>query len=274
MNLICSHEGHDWSPTGVYVNGALWAPCKRKGCEAGVRPGVCTEEHMFPSSVHGVPLDIEDDPQGGVAKIVMRELNDNQAINNLGLGPGSMAIDIGAHVGIVSIFLAIRYPGVIVYAYEPIQANFERLNRNLKANGVWGDDYDTITGVYANPIAVTGDGRNLPLFANLSDNSGGSSAFGGFSGSKEDVFSTTLEEIFELGEIDRCNLLKIDAEGAEYEILEAGEAYLDRVDWLMGEFHTNARLGAMGKDMNTLYQMCARHIPTDHIVVTPCRMGD
>ncbi len=61
---------------------------------------------------------VEDDPQGGVAKIIMRELGLNRQINALGLGPGSVAIDIGAHVGIVSIWLAKRYPGIKFVKYE------------------------------------------------------------------------------------------------------------------------------------------------------------
>ncbi len=36
-----------------------------------------------------------------------------------------------------------------------------------------------------------------------------------------DVLCTTIEEIFQENAVDRCDLLKLDCEGAEYEILEA-----------------------------------------------------
>jgi len=110
----------------------------------------------------------------------------------------------------------------------------------------------------------------------LTSNSGGTSIYGGGWNAEQtvEVQSITLERIFKWNDIDRCALLKIDCEGAEYEILEAGEQYLDRIDWLMGEFHINTFLESQGKSIQALADMCARHIPQGHMVLQACRMGD
>jgi len=277
MNPICHEHGHDWSPTGLWVDGILRAPCRRKGCEAerSIREEV--RETGFPSVVHGIPLDIEDDPQGGVAKIIMRELSLNQQINYLGLKPGDVVIDIGAHVGVVSIWLAKRYPGIKIHAYEPVETNWgcmidNMLHNNLVSEGSKPDDW----AIRPHNIAVTGDGRTVKLPIDLSSNSGGTSIYGGGWNAEQtvEVQSITLERIFKWNDIDRCALLKIDCEGAEYEILEAGEQYLDRIDWLMGEFHINTFLESQGKSIQALADMCARHIPQGHMVLQACRMGD
>ena len=232
MNPICKEYGHDWSPTGLYVNGILCAPCRRKGCEAERSVRETISETGFPSSVHGIPLDIDDDPQGGVAKIIMRELGLNAQINALDLGPGSVVIDIGAHVGIWSIWLAKRYPGITVHAYEPIYQNVERLRRNIEANEV--------REVYAHALAVTGDGRQVSLPVDLSSNSGGTSIYGGGWNAEKTIEtpSVTLKTVFGLAGffgkgqyLDRISLLKLDCEGAEYDVFtQVDSDTLGRVD--------------------------------------------
>ena len=50
--------------------------------------------------------------------------------------------------------------------------------------------------------------------------------------------STTLEQIYSDGEIEQCDLLKIDCEGAEYEILfGASSELLDRTRRMALEYH-------------------------------------
>ncbi len=263
MNSLCEASGHDWAPTAVYIAGILRIPCRRSGCTAGLRRQEpwALEPNGFPAAVNGIPLDIEDDPLGGVTKVVMREAAAVYELDDLPLVPGDVVIDIGAHVGIISIYLAKRYPGIRVYAFEPALANWKRLIRNIAANQA--------TGVTPYNWAVTGDGRLVKMMGNPEINSGGMSLVSGI-GAGPIISSVTLASIFSNLEINHCALLKIDCEGSEYEILTAGEALLDRVDYLRAEFHQ--RQGET--KVQELAALCARHIKPENTKITMQLMGE
>lgn len=80
----CDTNGHDWLPTGLWDNGDLCIPCKRHGCAAELRMknyrfrGPDSERIIsatgFGTTIDGMELDLEDDPRGGVAKIICREI--------------------------------------------------------------------------------------------------------------------------------------------------------------------------------------------------------
>lgn len=264
----CNEHGHDWSPTAVWDKGELCAPCRRNGCEAELRrnkAGFIINEHGFKNEINGIALDIEDDPQGGVAKIIMREIETNYDLDSIPFEDGDRVIDIGAQVGIVSIYLAKKHPGIFIDAYEPSPENFARLWRNIKANNV--------TNVMLWNMAVTGDGRDLELHGNPEQNSGGISAFtSNGTGKSYTVPSVTLKEIFDPHYINRVKLLKIDCEGAEYEILE-GSDLLDRIDYLRGEFHINNRLREQGHDPQKLIQALKDTIGENAVQAHVCEIA-
>lgn len=256
----CKAKGHDWAQIGVWDNSSgenvMCTPCRRNGCEAELRlakSGVTINPTGFKAEVNGIPLDIEDDPQGGVAKIIMREIETAYQLDEIDFQPGDVAIDIGAHVGIVSIYLAKKFPGIQVYAIEPTTENFERLQRNLKANGV--------KNVLAVNRAVSGDGRDLTISGDPSINTGGISAFTTPNGHSQTISSIMLGNFMSNHNLKQLKLLKIDCEGAEYEILESAESFLHQIDHLRGEFHINQRLKAAGHDPNALHDLCEQYIP-------------
>lgn len=65
------------------------------------------------------------------------------------------------------------------------------------------------------------------------------------------IISNFVAVRLERYEIDRCRLLKINCEGAEYEILHNTHV-LDRVDYLSSEFHINQRLEQDGYSIESL----------------------
>lgn len=255
----CKAKGHAWAPVGIWDNGQLCYPCTRKDCEAELRHDP-RGDHMtvipdgFKSEVNGIHLDVDDDP---ICKVIMREVKQYD-LDSIDYQTGDVVVDIGAHVGIVSIYLAKRY-GVMVCAYEPVPDNYNRLMRNIKANGT--------ERVIAFNEAVTSDGRNLILSGNPTENSGGISAFTNPNGHSYAVQSIALATIFQTTTAERIKLLKIDCEGAEYEILQAHPELLDRVDHLRGEFHQNARLRNLGYDPDKLIALCQAHIPDVKVTV-------
>lgn len=255
---------HTWAKTGLYnEQGEMCVPCSDAECEAELRirqdGSRVISETGFGTTVNGLKLDIEDDPDGGVAKIICREIERSYRLDEIGFQPGDVVIDIGAHVGIVSCYLAKTHPEIMVYAFEPVPANFERLKRNLIANEA--------KNVMAYNWAITSQGGEVILRGDLSSNSGGSSIHA--EGEIVAVIpSVTLEWVFELHQVKECRLLKIDCEGAEYEILRSSEGLLSRVQALRGEFHENNVLGPA----RALIEMCKAHIPDVQVQV--CRIAD
>lgn len=268
---LCETEGHVWSPTGVYdKDGNICVPCKRPECAAELRQSPNGLQVLigngFGTDIDGIHLDIEDDPDGGVAKIICREISELYAFDTIEFNDGDVILDIGAQVGIVSCYLGKKYPNTKIYAFEPVPENYRRLLRNLQANNV--------TNVTAINKALSSDGRTLALSGDLRANSGGISALTTPNGHPAfTVESVTLASIFEDYAINRVKLLKIDCEGAEYEILLAKPELLDCIDYMRGEFHVNQRILDLGYNPDKLMELCEAHLSPERVLMVPCQIS-
>lgn len=171
---------------------------------------------------------------------VVREIAEEYDFDSIPFKPGDVVIDVGAHIGIVSIYLAKRF-GVRVYAYEPEPANFASLVMNIGANQA---------EVIPRNLAVTADGRSLSFHYGAHSGEGGVWADLDARQHKGranlDVDSTTVEAILRTNEITRARLLKLDCEGAEHEILAGSKGWKSQIGYLRGEIHLNARLRDAG----------------------------
>jgi len=141
--------------------------------------------------------------------------------------PGGVVVDIGANIGLFSIFAA--QAGAQVYAFEPASSNYQLLKLNTAP----------FSGIATyNEAIASYDGR-----ADL-DVSSGSTAFSLASGqcqtstSTECVIVRSLDRVFRDCGISHCQLLKMDCEGAEYEILlRSPSEVLVRIDAIVLEYH-------------------------------------
>src|SRR5262245_4326531 len=121
-------------------------------------------------------------------------------------GPLGTVIDVGAHIGL----FAIRVSSIAekVLSFEPEPSNFDLLTRNVRG----------LTRVFPEKRAVGGRAGPASLF--LCPTGAGHSLHGGSpSRPSHQVERVTLEEIFARHALERCDLLKLDCEVAEYEIL-------------------------------------------------------
>lgn len=211
------------------------------------------------------------------SSMAMESIADELARDEYGLGRipftyGDVVVDIGAHVGLTSIYLAKRFPFISILSFEPTPSNFANLKRNLALNGVGN--------VSAHNLAVTADGRELTL-AMHPLNTGGASGFdsstrggalapdparGQLGHSIFNTRSTTLDDIFRDHGLETVRLLKIDCEGAEHEVLRT-TTVLARVEYLSGEFHRNQRLEAQGHRVEELLAFVQQTIKPDKIAV-------
>jgi FkbM family methyltransferase len=144
---------------------------------------------------------------------------------------GWTVVDVGAGLGDFTVRVARECPSSTVYAFEPLPESFERLRENVALNGV--------SNVRAFPEAVAGRPGELALYSvtGLSGQHRTAAERSG-SGASISVPATTLADVFERLSIPRCDFLKIDCEGAEYDILlSTPDATLSKVTHIAMEYH-------------------------------------
>lgn len=142
-----------------------------------------------------------------------------------------LVLDIGANIGIASVYFAASYPNAVVHAFEPDPANCEVLTANARA----------LPRIQVHPFALGAADGELELFdSDDKSNLGGYSAHGlGINPgrSKKVPVRHAGRALAELG-VERADILKIDTEGAEWEILTALDPkLLGGVRLIMGELH-------------------------------------
>ncbi len=156
------------------------------------------------------------------------EARDYQVLERIIKVAKSPILDLGAHKGFFSLYAAVLNPDVKIFAFEPESANFAVLKEHLKIN--------KIDNVVAKNLAVASEEGQRELF--LSDDSHNHSLLNIDNAKTSFVQATTLEKIFEKNNIAKCSLVKIDVEGAEFEILENLSAEVfQKVDNFYVEYH-------------------------------------
>ena len=144
---------------------------------------------------------------------------------------GWVVLDIGAGLGDFAICVASRHPHSTVYAYEPFPESFTMLENNLNLNQV--------QNVKIFPHAVSGQVGFIDLHIVSKEAVQQSTAFG-LDGSQSSiqVQSTTLDHILDEIQSGKCDYLKMDCEGAEYNILfSASDSALQRIKHICLEYH-------------------------------------
>jgi FkbM family methyltransferase len=132
-------------------------------------------------------------------------------LDTTGTLPGTI-VDVGANVGSFAVYAAQASPDARIFCYEPEPQNFLRLRQNLRINGL--DER-----VAAFQCAVSSSGAPRSLGVGVSQLNSFENLRGG--ANYQVVACTTLRDIRAEHRLDRLDLLKMNCEGAEYEILDA-----------------------------------------------------
>ena len=137
-------------------------------------------------------------------------------------------VDIGANIGSVTLDLAWRDPNLTVDAYEPNPSTFDTLTRNVRENRL-----DSRVRVYRDAV-TSQDGMVLLWSGDSSVLSSASAAVGGVSVA---VPTISLDHAIRRTGSEHV-AVKIDAEGAEVEMLEsASDATLASIGEIALEYH-------------------------------------
>ena len=139
-------------------------------------------------------------------------------------------VDIGANIGSVTLDLAWRDPNLTVDAYEPNPQTFDTLNRNVRENGL-----ESRVRVYRD--AVTGQDGEVLLWSGDSSVLSSVSASAAIGGVPVSVPAISLDRAIKRTGSQQV-AVKIDAEGAEVEMLEsATDAALAAIGEIALEYH-------------------------------------
>lgn len=122
-----------------------------------------------------------------------------------------LVVDIGAHIGVFAIFASKLARKGRIYAFEPIPENFKMLQHNIEING--------IENVIPINKAISDRKGQREMLLSESNPAEHSFYFGRNATRKLRVQTVSLKDVIEQNNIPQIDFLKMDCEGAEYEVL-------------------------------------------------------
>jgi len=217
-----------------------------------------------------IPLNINLDIKGmgshDLPYFLLETTSDHYRFDVIDFKPGDIVIDIGANIGTTSLYLAKKFPFIKIISIEPIPITYMCLVRNINAN--------MINNIIPLNFAVTSHENPIEIYVHYNGPAGASSIVTEELDNHEKLIinSITLDQVFEFFNIEQCKLLKIDCEGAEYDILY-NTKILTKVEYIRAELHFNKTFSEL--EMNYLADYCARIIGYyPKMFYESCRMAD
>jgi len=157
------------------------------------------------------------------------------------LAGGGTLVDVGAHVGLISIPVA-RRTGARCVAFEPAPLNAACLRRNVERHGVGQQ-------VAVHELALSERAGRI-AFALCADNSGDNhvlaegAAPGAARGTVLEVESARLDDVIDASALAKPIVLKLDVQGAEVKVLTGARNTLQHVSAVVLEYWPSGLLRA------------------------------
>lgn len=158
-------------------------------------------------------------------------------------------LDIGANVGFFTIFSIFKLDNPRIISFEPMKRNFEVLQKNVAAVK---DCHLTIVNKAINDqkgelVLKFNSSQEITTSASLFDSQSG--------GDEEVVIATTLEEIFSAYNLSKVDILKLDCEGAEYNIFyNTPSHFFEKVNCITLETHKGKKENENNKALASYIQ--------------------
>ena len=166
--------------------------------------------------------------------------------------PNDIVVDIGAHRGGFTCFAA-RHTSNKVFAFEPDPINFSRLQENIRKNN--------LQNVVAQNVAVAGESGRSKFYVSNS-----SSRHSLYKNQlvENDINAHTEVSVLSLDDclynLNLVDLLKMDCEGAEFDILmQATDETLNKINKLVMETHDSIYSSKI-KQLSNRIQACIPNV--------------
>ena len=147
--------------------------------------------------------------------------------SNFRINGNDIIIDIGAHIGLFTLYASQYCTNGIIFCFEPVEENYSVLLDNITQNN--------LKNVKPFKSAVSKSESTITIYRNKDE--AGHSMFS-FTSHALKVNSISLKKIIDENSVNQCNLIKMDCEGAEYEIIESLPLeYFKKISKLIIEYH-------------------------------------
>ncbi|RJQ51109.1 MAG: FkbM family methyltransferase [Desulfobacteraceae bacterium] len=164
------------------------------------------------------------------AYLIKEIIYDNEyAIMNARRRKGPLrVVDIGANVGLFSIYMKFRDPEAVIHCFEPSSDTFSLLEANV----------GNLPGVSLHPYGLSDRRKASELHIHRFQTGQNSTKpnNGQYSGSIPILLESAAFEFDRLG-LDAIDVLKVDTEGCEVEILQSLKNRLPDIDYVLVEYH-------------------------------------
>ncbi|WP_459650160.1 FkbM family methyltransferase [Kitasatospora sp. Ki12] len=174
--------------------------------------------------------------------------------NGITLPQDACIVDVGANIGMFTLFASVQVPDARIYAFEPIPPVFDSLRRNVELHGVNATVFDCGLAAASGEETFTFYRHNTVISSSLTTATQAHEMVRSYLRNREELTENgvvtgdelvdelvdarmdseqftcrlrTLSEIIDEEGIDHIDLLKVDVENAEYEVLKG----IDRRHW-------------------------------------------
>jgi FkbM family methyltransferase len=141
-------------------------------------------------------------------------------------------VDAGANIGLVSIYLASKYPGARIISIEPEKSNFQLLTKNVAP-------YPNVHAVQA---ALWSKNEEIDLTDPGLGKWGFRTGIATTETATREMFchrvpGMTVAKVMRDFGLEKIDILKVDIEGAEKEVFRDTRAWIEKVDSIIAELH-------------------------------------
>lgn len=195
-------------------------------------------------------------------------INNEYILNKFKNLQNKILFDIGANIGIATIIMAKLNPKSTIYSFEPNNSTFNKLLQNIELNN--------LTNIKPFNFGLSNINSKTTLFYSKNASSTGTHIINNsdicekYNNEsniiRENITLINFNEFVKSNNINEIYLLKIDAEGAEYDILLENELLINgNIKNIVGEFHYYIGISKMTPIM--LYSYCTKLIGDGYIKV-------
>ncbi len=171
-------------------------------------------------------------------------------------GGRGVFLDIGANIGLYSIPLALEFPEIDIYAFEPHPINANCLRNSIQANG--------FKRLHLHEVGLANQTGAATLYLDESDSGGHSLLATNMWNNKRpsrgvSIALRPLDDWFRENQVTQLDVVKIDVQGAEPDVFEGGMTTFQKFQpEILIEIQFDGLL-ARGEVLNQLCKICPEY---------------